>query len=75
MKSFGNALGNCLSNKDYLRYIGKAPTSTKDDMSTNNFLNQDQPTGLAQIRRRVLLKKEEKQVIFKIEEFLFNVFF
>ena len=60
LKSFGNALGNCLSNKEYLKFIGKSSCTTKEDFSTKNLLNRDQPTGLAQIRRRVLLKKESQ---------------
>ncbi|XP_045585479.1 uncharacterized protein [Procambarus clarkii] len=53
LKSFGNALGNCLSSKDYLRFIGKVPASPAPNISSSDLLHQDVNTGLAQIRRRV----------------------
>lgn len=54
LKSFGNALGNCLSNKDYLRFIGKVPSAPVLDIKASDLLHQDISTGLAQLRRRVL---------------------
>lgn len=54
LKSFGNALGNCLSNKDYLRFIGKAPAAPVPGITTGELLHQETSTGLEQIRRRAL---------------------
>lgn len=54
LKSFGNALGNCLSNKDFLRYIGKAPAAPAPTFDNSEMLQQDGNTGLAQVRKRVL---------------------
>ncbi|XP_063595130.1 uncharacterized protein LOC134772038 [Penaeus indicus] len=54
LKSFGNALGNCLSNKDYLRFIGKAPAAPVPGITAGELLHQETATGLEQIRRRAL---------------------
>ncbi|XP_064087838.1 uncharacterized protein LOC135202389 [Macrobrachium nipponense] len=54
LKSFGNALGNCLSNKDYLRFIGKAPAAPVPQITSGDLLNEVNETGLAAIRRRAL---------------------
>lgn len=61
LKSFGNALGNCLSNKDYLRFIGKAPAAPIPNINASELLHQDVGTGLAQIRRKVLEGQAQKQ--------------
>lgn len=53
LKSFGNALGNCLSNKDFLRHVGKAPAAPVPSFSNSEMLQQEGSTGLAQIRKRV----------------------
>ncbi|XP_066974450.1 uncharacterized protein [Macrobrachium rosenbergii] len=54
LKSFGNALGNCLSNKDYLRFIGKAPAAPVPQITSGDLLHEVNETGLAAIRRRAL---------------------
>ena len=54
LKSFGNALGNCLSNKDYLRFIGKAPAAPVPQISADELLHGVDETGLAAIRRRAI---------------------
>ncbi|CAL4062069.1 unnamed protein product, partial [Meganyctiphanes norvegica] len=54
LKSFGNAMGNCLSNKDYLRYIGKAPVPRAHNVDENEVLKEEMPSGLAQLRRKAL---------------------
>ncbi|XP_068217710.1 uncharacterized protein [Palaemon carinicauda] len=54
LKSFGNALGNCLSNKDYLRFIGKAPAAPLPQLTSEDLLHDVNETGLAAIRRRAL---------------------
>ncbi|KAG7161938.1 DNA repair protein RAD52-like [Homarus americanus] len=61
LKSFGNALGNCLSNKDYLRFIGKAPAAPVPGINSKDLLHQDVHTGLAQTRKRVLDESRGKR--------------
>merc|ERR1712042_195970 len=62
LKSFGNALGNCLSDKDYVRLIGSKPKDTpnysQDDVMNSTSL------GLSEIRSRNLRKAEaaKKQI-------------
>ena len=48
LKSFGNILGNCLSDKEYVRYVGSL------NKTTTNFQNEEIlnncKTGLAELR-------------------------
>ena len=49
LKSFGNVLGNCLADKDYVRYVGslnKSPTNFKEE----EMMNSCNSTGLAELR-------------------------
>ncbi|KAK7026886.1 DNA repair protein rad52 [Halocaridina rubra] len=54
LKSFGNALGNCLSNKDYLRFIGKAPAAPAPQINSEEILLDVNETGLSAVRKRML---------------------
>ena len=48
LKTFGNLLGNCLADKEYLRYVGsldKTSVSYRSEDMLNNF-----QTGLAELR-------------------------
>ncbi|XP_076037594.1 uncharacterized protein LOC143023023 isoform X3 [Oratosquilla oratoria] len=53
LKSFGNAMGNCLSDKEYLRYVGKAPPAPIVPISPDDLLISES-TGLAELRRKHL---------------------
>jgi len=60
LKSFGNVLGNCLNDKEYLKVVGsmdKTPTSYPKE----EILNQPS-TGLAELRTRHLRKAEAAQL-------------
>lgn len=57
LKSFGNALGNCLNDKDYLRVLQGA-VKDKPVFAVNDTLPEDIGTGLAEIRSRNLRKRE-----------------
>ncbi|KAK8381430.1 hypothetical protein O3P69_018483 [Scylla paramamosain] len=54
LKGFGNAMGNCLSDKDYIRYISKTPASAPPPICPSSLLEASTISGLAQLRRRVL---------------------
>jgi len=56
LKSFGNILGNCLSDKDYLKMVG-AMDKTTPIYHADEMLNQTS-TGLAELRTRHLRKNE-----------------
>jgi len=56
LKSFGNILGNCLSDKDYLKMVG-ALDKTTPIYHADEMLNQTS-TGLAELRTRHLRKNE-----------------
>ena len=47
-KSFGNALGNCLADKEYVRYVGSL-NKTNTNFQNEELLNNCQ-TGLAELR-------------------------
>ena len=48
-KSFGNALGNCLDDKEYVRYVGSL-NKTNTNFQNEELLNSCQ-TGLAELRK------------------------
>ena len=52
LKSFGNILGNCLSDKDYLKMVG-AMDKTTPIYHADEMLNQTS-TGLAELRYEIL---------------------
>ncbi|KAK4329395.1 hypothetical protein Pmani_000250 [Petrolisthes manimaculis] len=54
LKSFGSALGNCLSNKDYLRFIGKAPAPSPPPILPSELLESESNTNLNQLRAKHL---------------------
>ena len=53
LKSFGNILGNCLNDKDYLKMVG-AMDKTTPIYHADEMLNQTS-TGLAELRYEILL--------------------
>ena len=48
LKSFGNILGNCLADKDYVRYVGSL-NKTNTNFQNEEMLNNCK-TGLAELR-------------------------
>jgi len=56
LKSFGNILGNCLSDKDYLKMVGSL-NKTSPNYQNEDILNHTS-TGLAELRTRNLRKNE-----------------
>ena len=54
LKGFGNAMGNCLSDKDYIRYVSKTPVGAAPPICPSTLLQTSSTSGLAQLRRRVL---------------------
>ena len=48
LKSFGNVLGNCLNDKDYLKIVGSM-TKTAPNYQNDDILNHT-TTGLAELR-------------------------
>jgi len=57
LKSFGNALGNCLHDKDWISVIHSAKRE-KAQYNGNETMSTDVGVGLAEIRARNLRKKE-----------------
>jgi len=57
LKSFGNALGNCLNDKDYLRVLQGKPKD-KPVYADNENLPDDVGINLSEIRTRNLRKRE-----------------
>jgi len=60
LKSFGNALGNCLSDKDYVRLIAGVPKEIPK-FTSSDVIADDVGIGLAEIRSRHLRKKEAQR--------------
>jgi len=60
LKSFGNILGNCLSDKDYLKMVGSMD-KTPINYPKEDILNHP-TTGLAELRTRHLRKTEAAQL-------------
>lgn len=60
LKSFGNVLGNCLNDKDYLKIVGSM-TKTAPNYQNDDILNHT-TTGLAELRTRHLRKNEAAQL-------------
>jgi len=60
LKSFGNILGNCLNDKEYLKVVG-AMDRTPMNYPKEEILNQPS-TGLAELRTRHLRKAEAAQL-------------
>ncbi|XP_023327602.1 DNA repair and recombination protein RAD52 [Eurytemora carolleeae] len=60
LKSFGNALGNCLNDKDYVRLIIGIPKETPK-FSPTDIMSDEVGLGLAEIRSRNLRKKEAQK--------------
>jgi len=60
LKSFGNALGNCLNDKDYVKLIGTKPKETPK-YSMDEVMMSDKGLGLAEIRAGELRKKREER--------------
>lgn len=60
LKSFGNALGNCLNDKGYIRFISKAPAVPPPTICPSDLLEPYTTSGLAHLRRRVLEEGRQK---------------
>jgi len=58
LKSFGNALGNCLQDKDYLRLVGSLNKDQPSYDPAEVVGNNESLSGLAEIRVRNLRKGE-----------------
>ena len=54
MKSFGNALGNCLNDKDYIRMVGCKPKKAPAFDLRDSMNGDEEATGLKEIRLRAL---------------------
>jgi len=59
-KSFGNALGNCLNDKDYVKLVGSKPKVTEDYSAGDSLQSctTGANTGLAEVRVRQLRQAE-----------------
>merc|ERR1711874_154175 len=60
LKSFGNALGNCLNDKEYVKLIGAKPKETPK-YSMDDVMTNDKGLGLAEIRTKSLKQKNESR--------------
>ncbi|MPC23336.1 DNA repair protein RAD52 [Portunus trituberculatus] len=49
LKGFGNAMGNCLSDKDYIRYISKTPATTELPICPSSLLEAGPKTPVAAV--------------------------
>jgi len=60
LKAFGNALGNCLSDKDYMRLVVGLPKDPAK-VTSGDIIADDVGIGLSEIRSRNLRKKEAQR--------------
>jgi DNA repair and recombination protein RAD52 len=60
LKSFGNALGNCLNDKDYVKLVGNKPKETPK-YSMDDVLANDKGLGLSEIRMKSLKQKHDSR--------------
>lgn len=67
LKSFGNALGNCLSNRDYIQYVTKAQVKARPaPIDPKTLLEAEDQPGLAKIRRTAL-NQRAKVSLYRLE--------
>jgi len=71
-KSFGNALGNCLGDKDYVRLVGAKPKDAPK-YSIEEEMNSSSSLGLSDIRSRNLRKAEASKKQLEAKKQLLNV--
>ncbi|XP_060135965.1 DNA repair protein RAD52 homolog isoform X3 [Zootoca vivipara] len=57
LKCFGNALGNCILDKDYLRSVNKLPRQMPPDFDLSNAKRQDFEPAIEKARYNSCLKK------------------
>ncbi|XP_027713103.1 DNA repair protein RAD52 homolog isoform X2 [Vombatus ursinus] len=57
LRCFGNALGNCILDKDYLKSVNKLPRQLPSELDLANIKRQDFEPSVEQTRYRSCLKK------------------
>nr|XP_056703349.1 DNA repair protein RAD52 homolog [Euleptes europaea] len=60
LKCFGNALGNCILDKDYLRSVNKLPRQMPPDLDLGNAKRQDFEPAVEKARYSSCLQKEHE---------------
>ncbi|XP_060101747.1 DNA repair protein RAD52 homolog [Heteronotia binoei] len=60
LKCFGNALGNCILDKDYLRSVNKLPRQMPPDLDLSNAKRQDFEPAVEKARYSSCLQKERE---------------
>ncbi|XP_054844760.1 DNA repair protein RAD52 homolog isoform X1 [Eublepharis macularius] len=60
LKCFGNALGNCILDKDYLRSVNKLPRQMPLDLDLGNAKRQDFEPAVEKARYSSCLQKEQE---------------
>ncbi|XP_077196119.1 DNA repair protein RAD52 homolog isoform X1 [Paroedura picta] len=60
LKCFGNALGNCILDKDYLRSVNKLPRQMPPDLDLSNAKRQDFEPAVEKARYSSCLQKEHE---------------
>ena len=66
MKCFGNALGNCLNDKEYVRLIGAKPKSVPK-FELSEILNEMQDASTIEARQQSAASRNALRSSFKIE--------
>ncbi|XP_048357831.1 DNA repair protein RAD52 homolog isoform X2 [Sphaerodactylus townsendi] len=61
LKCFGNALGNCILDKDYLRSVNKLPRQVPPDLDLGSAKRQDFEPAVEKARYSSCLQKEHKE--------------
>ncbi|CAD5122005.1 DgyrCDS10458 [Dimorphilus gyrociliatus] len=63
LKCFGNSLGNCLGDKNYLKIVQRTPAKMTEKTDTNSFLRREGDAGVTQARLKRLQNVEQNYTI------------
>jgi len=64
LKCFGNVLGNCLGDKNYLRWVGKFPVSSTSPPKKNETV-REVPSDVHQSRYKAIAEKKQRETNLK----------
>uniref|UniRef100_A0A8W8M0P8 DNA repair protein RAD52 homolog n=2 Tax=Magallana gigas TaxID=29159 RepID=A0A8W8M0P8_MAGGI len=68
LKSFGNSMGNCLADKDYLKCINRAPKPTARVYDLEGMRKTDQDEGIEHARKNSNLRRLSNQRMASSEQ-------
>lgn len=73
LKSFGNAMGNCLGDRDYLKCIGRAPKTAAEQYSLQDMKHSVLDTNIMKARKDGLESADKNRNGIANPEFIANV--